>query len=164
MRRLGTPEDAIFVTQGNLANTYATLGRWDEALSNYREAYAGCKALFGNCNQQTLVAANNLVIQLQRQNKYAEALSILREPLSDARRALGDDNEMTLALGSLLADSLVNARDIPTVDDVREAIAIREDIYKRSRRLLGDAHPNTQIRQRALDGARSYLAHHFLDE
>ena len=111
-----------------------------------------------HCNQQTLVAANNLVIQLQRQNKYAEALSILREPLSDARRALGDDHEMTLALGSLLADSLASTGTSPTVDDLREAIAIREDICRRSRRLLGVSHPHTEKRQRALDSARSALA------
>ena len=75
---------------------------------------------------------------------------------SNARRSLGDDHNLTLALRSLLADSLLNNE--PTLDGVREAIAIREDINKRSRRLLGGAHPATQIRQRALDFARSALA------
>ena len=148
----------MLVTQGNLANTYATLGRTDEALSTYREAYAGCKSLFGNSDERTLSAANNLVHQLMKQSKYAEAVSILRKPLSDARRALGDDHDLTLALGSLLADSLVSAGTSPTVDDLREAIAIREDIFKRSRRLLGVSHPFTKRRQRALDSNRSVLA------
>ena len=104
------------------------------------------------------MAANNLVHELQRQKKHAEAVTILREPLSEARRAFGDDHDMTLMLGSLLADSLVSAGTSPTVDDLREAIAIREDVCKRSRRLLGVSHPFTKRRQRALDSNRSVLA------
>ena len=157
-RRVGVTEESILVSQGNLAVTYAELGRSDEALSTYREAYAGCKSVFGNCDERTLAAANNLVFQLQKQSKFAEAVSILRKPLSDARRAFGDDHEQTLALGSLLADSLAGPGTSPTVDDLREAIAIREDVCKRSRRLLGGSHPHTEKRQRALDSARSHLA------
>ena len=163
-RRLGGSEDNILAVQGNLANTYGKLGRRDEALSAYRDAYARYKSLFGNSDERTLSAANNLVHQLMKQSKYAEAVSILRKPLSDARRALGDDHDLTLALGSLLADSLASTGTSPTVDDLREAIAIREDICKRSQRLLGRSHPNTQIRQRALDYARSYLASQFPEE
>ena len=158
--RIGAPEGSILVAQANRAGTYAALGRGDEALSIYREAYAGCKAILGNCDQRTIMAANNLVHELQRQMKHTEAVSILRGPLSDARRAFGDDHEMTLMLGSLLADSLVGAGTNPTVNDVREAIAIREDICRRSRRLLGVSHPHTEKRQRALDSARSALANH----
>ena len=158
--RIGAPEGSILVAQANRAGTYAALGRGDEAVSIYREAYSGCKAILGNCDQRTLMAANNLVHELQRQMKHTEAVSILRGPLSDARRAFGDDHEMTLMLGSLLADSLVGAGTNPTVDAVREAIAIREDIFRRSRRLLGVSHPHTQKRQRALDSARSALANH----
>ena len=158
LRRLGAPEESMLIMRSNLAVTYSQLGRSDEALSNFREIYAGKKLLFGNSDQRTLSAANNLVHELQRQKKHAEAVTILREPLSEARRAFGDDHEMTLMLSSLLADSLVSAGTIPTANDLREAIAIREDICKRSRRLLGSAHPNTQKRQRALDHARSALA------
>jgi len=159
--RIGAPQGSILVAQANRAGTYAALGRGDEAVSIYREAYSGCKAILGNCDQRTLMAANNLVHELQRQMKHTEAVSILREPLSDARRAFGDDHEITLMLGSLLADSLVGAGTNPTVNDLREAIAIREDVCRRSRRLLGVSHPHTEKRQRALDSARSALANHF---
>ena len=107
------------------------------------------------------MAANNLVHELQRQNKYAEAVSILREALSEARRALGDDHQMTLMLSSLLSDSLLRAKSRqsrPTIDDLHEAIAIGEDVCKRTRRLLGESHPTTRRRQRALDHVRSTLA------
>ena len=113
------------------------------------------------------MAANNLVHELQKQNKYAEAVSILREALSEARRALGDDHQMTLMLSSLLSDSLLRAKSRqsrPTIDDLHEAIAILEDVWKRSRRLLGGSHPHTDTRQRALDDARRFLAHHFPEE
>ena len=158
LRRLGVSEESMLIIRSNLAVTYSQLGRSDEALSNFREVYAGEKSLFGNSHNLTLMAANNLVHELQRQKKHAEAVTILREPLSEARRAFGDDHDMTLMLGSLLADSLVSAGTSPTVDDLREAIAMREDICKRSRRLLGGSHPTTQIRQRALDHARRILA------
>ena len=163
-RRLGAPEESILLVKGNLANTYARLGRNDEALSTYREAYGGCKSLYGNCDIRTLMAANNLTFQLLKQGKHAEAVSTLREPLSDSRRALGDDHEMTLGLKSLLADCMMNTKTNPTVDDVREAIAIRDDVCKRSRRLLGRSHPSTQIRQRALDAARLHLARRLPEE
>jgi hypothetical protein len=158
MRRLGASEESMLIAQSNLAITYSLLGRSDEALLKFREVYAGEKSLFGSSDERMLSAANNLVHELQRQKKHAEAVSILREPLSEARRAFGDDHEMTLKLGSLLADSLVAPGTERTIDGLREAIAIREDVCKRSRRLLGGSHPQTQIRQRALDFARSALA------
>ncbi len=158
LRRLGASQDNILIMQSNLANTYSKIGRFEEALRMDREVYAGFKLIFGNCHNCTLTAANNLVFQLLRQRKHAEAVSILREPLSEARRAFGDDHEHTLQLSSLLADSLVSAGTSPTLDDVREAIAIREDVCKRSRRLLGESHPASRRRQDALDGARNALA------
>ena len=67
-------------------------------------------------------------------------------------------------LSSLLSDSVLRARTSPTVDDMREVIAIREDVCKRSRRVLGGEHPDTQRRQTALRDIRLYLAHHFPEE
>ena len=161
IRRLGADKEDLLVTQSNLATTYSKIGRFEEALRMDRKVYAGFRSLFGNCDRRTLTAANNLVFQLQKQRKHAEAVKTLREPLSEARRAFGDDHDITLKLSSLLADSLVGTGTSPTVDDLREAIAIREDVCRRSRRLLGVSHPYTQIRQRALDGARSVLARVF---
>ena len=158
LQRLGASQDNILIMQSNLANTYSKIGRFEEALRMDREVYARFKLIFGNCHNCTLTAANNLVFQLLRQRKHAEAVSILREPLSDARRAFGDDHEMTLMLGSLLADSLVAPGTERTIDGLREAIVMREDICKRSRRLLGISHPHTERRQRALDSNRSALA------
>ena len=135
-----------------------------ERFLNFREAYAGCTSLHGYCDERTLSAANNLVCQLQKQGKYADALSILHEPLSAARRAHGGDHHLTLKLTGLLADSLANAKASPSLDDMREAIAIREDICKRSRRVYGGAHPDTQRRETALRDARRYVAHHFPEE
>ena len=129
-----------------------------------RFAAADAKSLYGNCDTRTLMAANNLIYQLQKQGKHTEAVSTLRKPLSDARRALGDDHDITLSLGSLLGDSLARVGTSPTVSNLHEAIAILEDVCKRSRRLLGGSHPHTDTRQRALDDARRFLAHHFPEE
>jgi len=161
MRRVGASKADILIAQANLGNTYERLGRYNESLSTAREVYAGFNSIYGNCDTRTLMAASNLVYQLQTQGKHTEAVSTLRKPLSDARRALGDDHDITLSLSALLGDSLVPVGTSPTANDLREAIAMREDLCKRTRRLLGGAHPTTQKRQRALDATRCYLAHHF---
>ena len=164
MRRVGASKADILIAQANLGNTYERLGRYNESLSTAREVYAGFNSIYGNCDTRTLMAASNLVYQLQTQGKHTEAVSTLRKPLSDARRALGDDHDITLSLGSLLGDSLARVGTSPTVSNLHEAIAILEDVCKRSRRLLGGSHPHTDTRQRALDDARRFLAHHFPEE
>ena len=63
-RRLGASEETILVVQGNLANTYAELGRLEEALRLYREVYAANLRLHGPRDAQTLHAASNLSDQL----------------------------------------------------------------------------------------------------
>ena len=52
LRRRGVSDSEcnILVVQGNLANTYAELGRLEEALSMRRDVYSGTLKLFGGDN------------------------------------------------------------------------------------------------------------------
>ena len=110
------------------------------------------RAAWRHKKRVTFEAAINLAITLIKLGRLAEAKSTIRGPLSDARRTLGDDNSLTLHLRAVLADILVRAGDL------REAVTLREDILKRSRRLLGELHPATQRRQAGLDNVRELLA------
>ena len=92
------------------------------------------------------------------ESKFYGAFESPRRPPRYGSGNSPNDDEMTLMLGSLLADSLVAPGTERTIDGLREAIVMREDICKRSRRLLGISHPHTERRQRALDSNRSALA------
>ena len=142
-------------TQGNLANVYQALGRYEEALSTTREIYAGFKSLYGSCHSSTLLGAFNLGLALNKRGKYAETKSLLHGSISDAQRTLGDNHKLTLDLRSVLADTLACLGDI---DNLRAAVAMREDVYKRTRQIFGALHPKTQRRQRSLEVFRAALA------
>ena len=80
---------------------------------------------------------------------------MLRGPISDAQRTLGNDNTLTLNLRSVLADTLAC---LGGIDNLRAAVAMREDVYKRTRQVFGALHPKTQRRQRSLEEFRAALA------
>ena len=60
LRRLGGSEpDIARAVQGNLAITYAALGRLEEAHACVRDVYSGRLKLNGEEHEETLIAANN---------------------------------------------------------------------------------------------------------
>ena len=96
-----------------------------------------------------------LGLALNKLGKYAESESLLRGPISDAQRTFGNDNEYTLDLRSVLADTLAC---LGGIDNLRAAVAMREDVYKRTRQIFGALHPMTQRRQRRLESFREAVA------
>ena len=94
-------------------------------------------------------------LALNKRGKYAETKSLLHGSISDAQRTLGDNHKLTLDLRSVLADTLACLGDI---DNLRAAVAMREDVYKRTRQIFGPLHPKTQRRQRSLEVFRAALA------
>ena len=87
---------------------------------------------------------------------------MLRGPVSDAQCTLGNDNPLTLHLRSELADTLayLGATDKSGggIDNLRTALAMHDDVYKRTRQIFGAMHPMTQRRQRYLEGFRARVA------
>ena len=94
-------------------------------------------------------------LALNKRGKYAETKSLLPGPISDAQRTLGNDNEHTLNLRAELADTLAC---LGGIDNLRAAVAMREDVYKRTRQIFGALHPMTQRRQRRLEEYRAAVA------
>ncbi len=62
--RLGVSEESILATQGNLAATYAKIGRLEEAAQMERDVYSGYLKLHGEEHEYTLRAAGNCVSTL----------------------------------------------------------------------------------------------------
>ena len=65
MRRLGASHHNILIAQGNLANTYAGLGRWDESLGVRRDIYCGFVRVLGEEDRETLLEAQLRIVPCQ---------------------------------------------------------------------------------------------------
>ena len=76
MRRLGAPEASILVVQSNLANTYSSLGRFEEALSMERGVYFGRLRLHGEEHEYTLRSASNYASSFISLERFEEAKSL----------------------------------------------------------------------------------------
>ena len=142
MRRLGAPEGIILTTQSNLANTYGSLGRIEEALLSKRDVHSATLQLYGEEHLETLREANNYVNALCRLERYAEAKALFQKTTPVARRVLGESHETTLRMRWNYADALCRA-DGATLDDICEGVTTLEEIEPTARRVLGSAHPLT---------------------
>ena len=153
MRRLGAPEASILVVQSNLANTYSSLGRFEEALSMERGVYFGRLRLHGEEHEYTLRSASNYASSFISLERFEEAKSLLRKTTPVARRVLGEGGMVTLGMRQNYAAALVNAGGA-TLDDLREAVKTLEEIKPIARRVLGGAHPLTAEIERLLQEVR----------
>ena len=143
-------------TQDNLATSYQTLGRLDEALRLRRDVYSKRLRLSGEENERTLTVANNYAMSLLRLQRVEEAKSLMRRFMPVARRVLGDNNENTLKMRSVYADALY-FDPAATRDDLRESVETYEDAGQIARRVLGDAHPLTEWIEDGLQDAQDVL-------
>ena len=140
-RRLGSSEGETLIVQGNLASTYQELGRPESALLMQRDVYHGTSKLNGEEDGETLREASNYAAALIGLNHFKEAMSFLRRQIPVARRVLGLEHDLTLRFRDEYAQCLYQDPSASR-EDVAEAVAIFEDVYRRTRRIFGDGHPN----------------------
>ena len=155
-RRLGAAEASILVAQSNLANTYQSLGRLEEAMCLRRDVYSGRVKLEGKEHERTVRAANNFASSLVDLDRFEEAKSVLLKMMPVARRVLGENSEITLRMRSNYAQSLYADPDA-TLDDLREAVTTLEDTVRLARRVLGGEHPTTVGIEGELQAPRAAL-------
>ena len=155
-RRLGADEDDMLITQGNLANTYETIGRLEEALSLRQELYSGRLKSQGEQHRATLVAASNYASTLFTLKRFEEAKSLMRKTIPVAQRVVGESNELTLKMRLVYADALYKD-DGATLDDLREAVTMLKETVQTARRVLGGTHPLTTEIEGELRHARAVL-------
>ena len=140
LRRIGASEDFILVTRGNLANTYAALGRVELAMRLRRDVYAGCLKLHGEEHAEALREANNYASSLIGLNRVEEAKSLLRKTIPVARRVFGEGHRLTLKMRWSYAETLYSNPNA-TLDDLSEAFTTLEELARTARRVFGGAHP-----------------------
>jgi len=156
LRRLGASETSILAVQSNIANTYAHLGRNEEALRMRRDVYSGTLKLHGEEDERTLRAACNYTLSLLQRQRYTEARSLLRKEISVARRVIGEGHGITLRMRWHSARALYED-DGATLDDLGEAVTTLEDVERIARRVFGSEHPHLQLVGRYLRAARAKL-------
>ena len=155
-RRLGAPERSILVAQSNISLTYGALGRFQEALRIKRDVYSGRLKLLGEQHEQTLRAANNYASSLEDLKRFEEVKTLLRKSIPAARRVLGEGHRLTLKLRWNYAKALFKDPGA-TLDDLREAATMLEDVERTARRVLGGAYPLTMDIEKALRVSRAAL-------
>jgi hypothetical protein len=155
-RRLGHPEAKLLVVQGNLANTYTRLGRYEEANRLLREVYSGWLRFKGEEHYDTLLAANNYAHSFVSLRRFEEAKALQRKMMPVARRVLGESHELALHLRWNYALTL-HKDPSATLADLREAVTKLEDAERTARRVLGGGHPTTEGMEESLRNARKAL-------
>ena len=89
--------------------------------------------------------------------RFEEAKSLLRKVMPVALRVFGDSDELTLRLRRNYAAAI--SRDAgATLDDLREAVTMFEEIKPTARRVFGGAHPVAENIEIDLRKARAALA------
>ena len=156
LRRLGAREGVILAAQSNVAITYQTLGRLEQALSMQRYVYSGRLNLYGEEHPDTVIAANNCANTLVALERFEEARSLLKKTTPVARRVLDDTDISTLRMRWNYAHALYKAEGA-TLDDVREAVATLEETTRTAGRVLGPANPTAAGIEDDLRAARVAL-------
>ncbi|CAH0376006.1 unnamed protein product, partial [Pelagomonas calceolata] len=156
LRRVGAPEDIMLVAQGNLATTYNTLGRHEQAIHMFRDVHLGYARLLNEEDRSNIIAALGHTFPLLCLQRFAEAKALLQKMIPVAQRALGESDELTLRMRARYATALYGD-PAATLDDLREAVATLEEIERTARRVLGGAHPLTEIIEDDLRKSRAAL-------
>ena len=146
----------MLVAQSNLATTYRKLGRHEQALSTRRDVYSITVKVYGEDHERTLTEASNYAGVLNELNRFQEVKSWLCKRIPVARRVIGENHSVTLTLRRNYARALYEDTGA-TLNDVREAVMILEDIAGTSRRVIGGAHPLTEGIESHLRKSRAAL-------
>ena len=139
--------------QNNLGETYRALGQDQHALRLKQDVYSGRVKLNGEEHEITLVAASNYAVSLRDLRRFEEAKSLLRKTMPVARRVLGKGDQTTLRMRWVYAQSLCGDANA-TLDDLREAVMMLEELERTARRVFGAAHPITSGIESSLQVAR----------
>jgi len=144
------------MTQSNLANAYRALGRTEESMSLRREVYSGHLRLHGEGHERTLLAAFNYATALLQLQRFEETKSLMLKTIPVAQRILGDSHDYTISMWSIYTNALY-VDPASTLDDLREAVMKLEETERTARRVMGGAHPTTNIIEVSLQQARAVL-------
>src|SRR5208282_5214418 len=121
----------------NLANSYDSLGRFDEGLKLREQVLSLRRKVNGLENTNTLAAMHNLALSYDSLGRQAEALKLREETLTLFRKVDGPEHPDTLMAMNNLALSY------DSLGRQAEALKLREESLALCRKVLGPEHPNT---------------------
>jgi tetratricopeptide (TPR) repeat protein len=134
----GIDDDSTLLSrQHNLASSYASVGRYDEAISIQIQVVAGRHRILGSDHPETITARNYLATSYRSAGRYSDAVAVDEKVADDAERVHDPDHPHLLSARNNLAFSywLVGRYD--------EAAAIGEQVIADKLKVLGPDHPYT---------------------
>lgn len=145
----------LIQTSANLANVYGECDKIEEAAALYKDLYEQMCALHGPESVYPATMGSNYAQTLIRVERFADAQAIGREIVQWAHR--NPDSPHSFHIAKALMDSLYKDPNA-SVDDLREAVEVFENIPATSSRVLGTGHPDTKNYEKALAKAKKALA------
>ncbi|WP_299654217.1 tetratricopeptide repeat protein [uncultured Tateyamaria sp.] len=129
----------------NLAESYRSLGRFEEAEPLYREALEIDRDVLDERHPDYAIRLNNLAGLLRDTGRFEEAEPLFREALEIGREVLGGRHPDVAVRLNNLADLLQDTGRIEEAEPLfREALAMSEAVF-------GSDHPQTQTVRKNLD-------------
>jgi hypothetical protein len=129
----------LILLRANRGAALNGLGRYADAVDEYRAVHAARIGLFGPDHPQTLSALFNLGANLAYAERPEEALAATRDLMERAERCDGCDADFMMRASGLAAGVLAD------LDRFEEAAPLSELALAEHRRLLGPAHFQTLI-------------------
>ena len=110
-----------------------------------------------NLKTGAIIEALNYADSLVNIQRFKEAKSLMCKMLPLARRVLGEEHRLTLKIRWTYAEALYKD-DAATLEDLRAAVTTLEEIGHIARRVMGGAHPLTEVIELLLRDARATFA------
>ena len=157
LRRIGASEERVLISQGNLANTYEKLRRYETALQMKRDVYSGSLRLNGPVHKSTLIRALNLSTSLVDSGKFAEARAFMPDQMKLAKRVLGFDHIVTLDFQWGYSRAFINDEDVSARELAEVVLPILGKAQETSQQVFGGKHPRTCNISQALTVTRKEI-------
>ena len=118
-----------------------------------QDTYSGWLKLKGDAHEETLREATSCAITLSNLHRYAEAKALLRKMIPVARRVLAESDDLQFRM-RMACNRALCEDPAKTLDDLREAVSMLEEIEPTARRVLGGAHFIVEEIERRLPPSR----------
>ena len=145
----------LIQTSANLANVHLKCDRAEEAAAINKDVYEQTCAIRGPGSLFTATLGANYALTLIKVERFADARAICRDIVQWAHR--NPDSPHSFHVLKALARSIYEDPNA-SVEDLREAVRVFENVPAASSRVFGPAHPDTKKYEGILAKAKKALA------
>ena len=138
---LGPEDRETLASRAGVANNLGRLGRFSEAIPQYRELLKVQEKVLGPDDHTTLKTIGGLGYHLAQAGEYREGESMLRRVYNGLERTLGPTHNETLFYRRRLVLILaVQDKDVEAEAEAREIVKIRDKSIGAERARLASRH------------------------